>query len=90
VIYSTKMRLLPCAVRETPVQVLKTKGEIGADGHLRVDIPVELPAGPIELVMVLGGAGPSNGARYDFSGLAGRLQWKGDAVREQRILRDEW
>ena len=72
------------------MQVLKTRGEIGTDGHLRVDVPVELPAGPIELVMVLGGATPSDGAKYDFSDLAGQLRWKGDAVREQRILRDEW
>jgi hypothetical protein len=78
------------AVEEIQVQVLKTQGEIGADGHLRVDVAVELPAGPIELVMVLGGIPPTNGARYNFSELAGRLQWKGDAVREQRILRDEW
>ena len=27
---------------------------------------------------------------YDFSDLAGKLQWKGDAVEEQRRLRDEW
>ena len=27
---------------------------------------------------------------YDFSDLAGKLQWKGDAVKEQRRLRDEW
>ena len=72
------------------MQVLKTKGEIGVDGHLRVDVPVELPAGLIELVMVLGGAPPPNGTKYDFSKLAGGLQWKGDAVREQRVLRDEW
>ena len=38
----------------------------------------------------LGSAPSSNGARYNFSELAGRLQWKGDAVREQRMLRDEW
>jgi hypothetical protein len=72
------------------VRVLKAKGEVGSDGRLRVDIPVELPEGVIELVLVLGGAPPSNGAKYDFSGIAGRLQWEGDAVREQRILRDEW
>ena len=28
--------------------------------------------------------------KYDFSSLAGRLQWKGNAVEEQRKLRDEW
>ena len=27
---------------------------------------------------------------YDFSDIAGKLQWKGDAVAEQRRLRDEW
>jgi len=27
---------------------------------------------------------------YDFSRWAGRLTWRGDAVAEQRNLRDEW
>lgn len=27
---------------------------------------------------------------YDFSDLAGRLTWQGDAVEVQRALRDEW
>jgi hypothetical protein len=72
------------------MRALKAKGEVGSDGRLRVDIPVELPEGVIELVLVLDSTPPSNGARYDFSEIAGRLQWSGDAVREQRILRDEW
>lgn len=29
-------------------------------------------------------------SRYDFSDLAGKLEWKGDAVHQQRLLRDEW
>ena len=28
--------------------------------------------------------------RYDFSDIVGKLRWKGDAVKEQRTLRDEW
>lgn len=28
--------------------------------------------------------------KYDFSEFVGKLQWKGDAVAEQRRLRDEW
>lgn len=28
--------------------------------------------------------------RYDFSDLTGKLEWKGDAVAQQRSLRDEW
>ena len=32
-------------------------------------------------------AGPRS---YDFSDLAGKLQWQGDALLEQKKLRDEW
>lgn len=28
--------------------------------------------------------------KYDFSDLVGKLEWTGDAVAEQRTLRDEW
>lgn len=28
--------------------------------------------------------------KCDFSEFVGKLQWKGDAVAEQRRLRDEW
>jgi hypothetical protein len=28
--------------------------------------------------------------KYDFSDLVGKLEWKGDAVKQQRQLRDEW
>ena len=28
--------------------------------------------------------------KYDFSRYAGKLQWRGDAVTEQRKIRDEW
>lgn len=28
--------------------------------------------------------------KYDFSQFVGKLEWKGDAVAEQRKLRDEW
>lgn len=28
--------------------------------------------------------------KYDFSDLYGKLDWQGDAVAEQRKLRDEW
>ncbi|MFK5895051.1 MAG: hypothetical protein QM504_17700 [Pseudomonadota bacterium] len=28
--------------------------------------------------------------KYDFSDVAGKLEWSGDAVQEQRKIRDEW
>ncbi|MBK8568433.1 MAG: hypothetical protein IPN76_35290 [Saprospiraceae bacterium] len=33
---------------------------------------------------------PPSPNRYDFSDLAGKLEWKGDAVAQQRLMRDEW
>lgn len=30
------------------------------------------------------------GLKYDFSDLVGKLEWKGDAVDERRLLREEW
>jgi len=72
------------------MQVVKTKGEVGADGRLRLDVPVELPAGAVELVLVVGTAAPPNGQKYNFSDVVGKLEWKGNALEEQRKLRDEW
>ena len=37
------------------MQVVKTRGEVGPDGRLRLEVPVQLPAGAVELVLVLGG-----------------------------------
>jgi len=28
--------------------------------------------------------------QYDFSDVVGKLEWQGDAVQEQRKIRDEW
>jgi hypothetical protein len=73
------------------VQVLKIRGQVDKDGMLRLALPTELPAGPIDLTIIVepvpqGG----NGLKHDFSDLAGHLSWKGDAVATQRALRDEW
>jgi len=72
------------------MQVVKTKGHVGSDGRLRVDVPVELPAGAVELVLVVSNVPQPNGQKYNFSDVVGQLEWRGDAVEEQRKLRDEW
>jgi hypothetical protein len=71
------------------MQVVKTKGQVGSDGRLRVDVPVELPAGAVELVLVVSEPPRPNGSKFDFSGVVGRLEWQGDAVEEQRKMSDE-
>jgi hypothetical protein len=40
------------------------------------------------LITLLGGEGKP--VKYNFSELAGHLKWTGNAVGEQRKLRDEW
>jgi hypothetical protein len=72
------------------MQTLKLDTVIGPDGHLRLDVATQLPPGKAEVVIVASPAVNGHGPRYDFSDLAGRLQWQGDAVAEQRRLRDEW
>ena len=35
-------------------------------------------------------AGGRQPQSYDFSDLAGKLQWEGNALAQQRTIRDEW
>jgi hypothetical protein len=70
------------------MQIVKTQGEVGTDGRLRLDVPVELPAGTVELVVVVGSSPQPNGSKYNFTGVVGKLEWQGDALDEQRKLRN--
>jgi hypothetical protein len=72
------------------MQVVKVKGEIDSEGRLHLDLPEQLPAGPVELILIFGVASESGDGKYDFNDLAGKLSWQGDAVATQRRLRDEW
>jgi len=73
------------------MQILKLSCKVDPDGHLRLDLPTQLPEGSIEVVVVINPIQKTHGERrYDFSDLAGKLTWHGDAVATQRSLRDEW
>ncbi len=63
--------------------------EIDGLGHLKLDVPTDLPAGKAQVTVTVE---PQSKPRkkYDFRDLIGKLQWKGDALAEQRRLRDEW
>jgi hypothetical protein len=69
------------------METLKITTRIDPDGHLRLDVPTSLPAGEVELVIVLN---TPQRVHYDFSDLVGKLTWRGDALATQRNLRDEW
>ncbi|MFM2314933.1 MAG: hypothetical protein RLZZ04_4209 [Cyanobacteriota bacterium] len=53
---------------------------------------MNLEAGKVELVVIVNPATEKEKKHnnYDFSDLAGKLSWQGDAVAAQRKLRDEW
>jgi hypothetical protein len=73
------------------IQALTLTGKIDESGHLRLDVPTQLPPGDVELVVVINPVSPQvTQSKYDFSKLVGKLQWKGDAIATQRALRDEW
>lgn len=75
-----------------PMQTLNLIGNVDRDGHLRLDVPTSLPAGRVDLVLVIESATAKEPepAKRGFSDLAGRLRWQGDAVEQQRAMRHEW
>ena len=55
---------------------------------ISIEVPEELGDYTFRVVMI-----PFEEERkpkYDFSDFVGKLKWEGDAVAEQRRLRDEW
>lgn len=59
---------------------------------LTIDLPEEYNNRKLEVIVFPLEEKESEGKKkkYDFSDLVGKLQWKGDALAEQRKLRDEW
>jgi hypothetical protein len=74
------------------MQVLTLTGKIDSDGHLHLDIPTQLPAGDVELVLVINPTPQEkpNCQKHVFSDLAGKLSLQGDPVEIQTSMRDAW
>ena len=74
------------------MEVLKLTTTIDESGYLNLNIPTQLAAGEVNIVVVLNPVSSEGKqkSRYDFSDLVGRLTWQGDALLMQRTLRDEW
>jgi hypothetical protein len=74
------------------MEVLKLTAKIDASGNLQLNVPTQLAAVEVDVVVVLTPVVSDQhlSSRYNFSDLAGRLTWQGDAVATQRMLRDEW
>ena len=68
------------------------------NGHLVIDVPTTLIDKNVDVVLVIQEREetPKNSEerktkkKYDFSHLYGKLEWKGDALAEQKKIRSEW
>lgn len=74
------------------MQVLTLTGTINPDGHLHLDVPTQLPAGKVELVLVINPTSPEKASsrKYDFSDLSGKLTLSGDPVAIEKEMRNAW
>jgi hypothetical protein len=74
------------------MEVLQLTTTVDTSGYLHLDIATKLPPGQVSIVVVMNPVIAENTQKsnYDFSDLAGKLSWRGDAIEMQRSLRDEW
>ncbi len=58
-----------------------------------IEIPsqfTQLYSKHLRVILLMGEKMNATSQKYDFSDLAGKLEWQGDAVQEQRKIRDVW
>ena len=74
------------------MEVFKLTTEIDDTGQLKIELPTNLKTGKVDLVVIINPIAEKDMRQnnYDFSDLAGKLSWQGDAVATQRNLRNEW
>ncbi len=58
------------------------------NGQIKGPEAGKLPSHAHVLITLLGAIEAKRA--YDFSAVAGKLKWKGDPVKAQRELRDDW
>lgn len=62
-----------------------------ATNPLTIELPEEYTNQKVEVIVLsLDEKEEQPKKKYDFSRFFGKLEWKGDALAEQRKLRDEW
>ena len=68
------------------MEVLKLTNEIDDKGQLKIDLPTNLEAGKVDLVVIVNPVAEKAKEQnnYDFSDLEGKLSWQEDAVAAQR------
>jgi hypothetical protein len=61
-------------------------------GTIKIKIPRNLAKKELDMVVVINEVQQEKKkpGKYNFTDLSGKLEWKGDAVCEQRRMRREW
>ena len=74
------------------METITIRTKPGKKGTVTITVPPRLRSRELDMVVVINESESSkkDTARYDFSDIAGKLKWKGNAVSEQRRLRREW
>ena len=62
-----------------------------SSGSLTIEVPKEYDNRKLEvIVMPIDEDNKETKKKYDFSDITGKLQWQGNALGNQKKLRDEW
>jgi|SaaInl8_200m_RNA_FD_contig_31_1231472_length_535_multi_5_in_0_out_0_1 hypothetical protein len=61
-----------------------------AGNKLFLNIPKDFQQEQVEVIILPYYSKKQNKTKYDFSSFAGKLKWKGNAVKQQREIRNEW
>lgn len=77
-----------CRGKGTPMIPIIERTAKPSGSRISLEIPEEFRHFVYRVVMIP--ITEENSTGYDFSRFEGKLQWTGDAVEEQRRLRDEW
>lgn len=64
------------------------------NGHLILDVPTTFIDKNVEVVLIIQEKEDAveipGKKKFDFADLYGKLEWKGDALAEQKKIRSEW
>ena len=72
------------------MQIHRIHSRTDTQGTLHLTIPSLQANEETDVVVIIEESKKPVERTFDFSKLAGRLIWRGDAVAAQRELRDEW
>ncbi len=71
------------------MRLINFVSKTGNDGQLHLNIPLKVTNATVEVTVVLNILPNKKPDYYDFTDLAGQLHWKGDALIEQRKIRND-